>query len=93
LRCDIDPDLLEQLRELGKQERKEIGELIYAAADAFGQPHLHHGVGVRGLGHGIYECRRGLKTRQIFERMGNNNLYFHFMGDHAGVKRFLRDHG
>ena len=92
MRSNLDPNLLEQLRALSKEERKELGALISAACDSFGQPHLHQGVGVRNLGHGFYECRKGLKTRLIFERMSDGSLYFHIMGDHAAVKRFLKSY-
>src|SRR4051794_5852142 len=67
-RCeaDLDPALLETLRALPKAERQEIGELIRAVCDSFGDVHAHRGLGMRDLGHGFYECRKGLKQRLIF---------------------------
>ena len=55
-------------------------------------PHNHRGLGIRDLGNGFYECRKGLKTRLIFERLTPRNLYFHVIGNHDDVKRFLKHH-
>jgi hypothetical protein len=88
--ADLDPDFLARLRELDKEERKKIGALITAACESFGHPHLHAGSGLRALGHSFYECRYGLKLRLIFQRVNDQSLYFHMLGTHDEVKRFLR---
>lgn len=77
------------LRGLPKADRQEIGELIRGVCESFGNVHAHRGLGVRDLGHGFYECRKGLKQRLIFEH-AQGVLYFHTLGDHEDVKRFLR---
>jgi hypothetical protein len=76
---------------LPKAERQEIGELIRGVCECFGNVHAHRGLGVRGLGHGFYECRNGLKQWLIFE-YSQGVLYFHTLGDHEHVRRFLRRH-
>jgi len=72
------------------EERKTIGQIITHVCDVFGIPHNHLGLGIRDLGNGFYECRKGLKTRLIFERVDPGNLHFHAIGSHDEVKRFLK---
>jgi len=74
---------------MDKAERKEIGDLIDAVCKSFGFPHEHKGLGLRDLGHAFYECRMGLQQRVVFEKTANG-LYFHILGDHNQVKRFLK---
>jgi hypothetical protein len=89
LKIEIDPGLLQQLRELEKGERRSIGELIEKVRGGFGHPHLHGGTGLRALGSGVYECRLNLRQRLIFT-LEPGALYFHFIGNHNEVSRFLR---
>jgi hypothetical protein len=89
LKADLDPDFLEVVRAMDKAERKEIGDLIDAVCKSFGFPHEHKGLGLRDLGHAFYECRMGLQQRIVFEKTANG-LYFHILGDHNQVKRFLK---
>ena len=89
LEINLDPDLLEVLRTYSKSERKEIGELIERMRDSFGDPHAHRGVGVRALGQGLYECRHGLSLRLVFAAY-RGLLYFHTIGTHDEVRRFLK---
>ena len=74
-------------------ERKLIGQAINAARDAWGNPHLHAGVGIRRLRGNFFECRSGLKTRLVFEWMEEGMLYFHLEGNHDEIRRFLKRHG
>jgi hypothetical protein len=90
LRIELDPDLLEQLRALNKPQRREIGGCIEEARVTFGRPHLHRGAGIRVLKSGVYECRISLQQRLIFTA-DKGVLYFHFIGNHNEVSRFLRN--
>ena len=63
----------------------------FGAFSAFGNVHEHRGLGLRALAHGFYECRQGLKRRLIFEYSAGV-LYFHTIGDHDDVRRFLKPH-
>ena len=87
---EIDPDLLApQLRQLTKVERRKAGAAIESVRESWGHPHLHTGAGIRRLGEGLYECRMGLQKRLLFQAIGPS-LYFHFLGNHDEVQKFLR---
>lgn len=92
MEADIDPDFLEQLRGMEKEERKEVGDLIREICASFGFPHVHAGIGIRDLGKGFYEGRDGLEHRVIFERISARVLYFHMIGNHDDIRRFLKKH-
>jgi hypothetical protein len=91
LAVKLDPDLLDSLRSFSKTERKEIGELIERVRDSFGKVHAHTGTGIRALGRGLYECRHGLSLRLVFAAY-RGLLYFHTIGTHDEVQRFLKAH-
>ena len=90
MRIELSPTLLEQLRALDKAQRREIGQRIEEARRSFGQPHIHHGAGIRDLGGKTYECRISLDQRLVFV-VKEGCLYFHFLGNHNDVNRFLRN--
>jgi hypothetical protein len=56
---------------------------------AFGRPHMHVGLGIRQLRHGIYEFRVGLSLRAIFVRFGNV-IEIQMIGNHDEVRKYLR---
>ena len=89
LKIEIDPQLLQQLRSFDKDQRRLIGELIEKVRISFGQPHLHGGTGLRALRSGVYECRLNLRQRLVFT-LEPGSLYFHFLGNHNEVNRFLK---
>jgi mRNA-degrading endonuclease RelE of RelBE toxin-antitoxin system len=89
LKIEIDPELLQQLRALDKDQRRVIGERIEKVRVSFGHPHLHGGTGLRALRSGVYECRLNLRQRLVFT-LEPGSLYFHFMGNHEEVNRFLK---
>lgn len=89
LKIEIDPELLAQLRGFDKERRRLIGELIEKVRVGFGHPHLHDGTGLRALRSGVYECRLNLRQRLVFT-LEPGSLYFHFMGNHDEVTRFLK---
>ena len=88
---EIDPDLLAQLRQLPKAERRKVGAAIESVRTNWGRPHRHTGAGIRRLGADLHECRVGLQSRLLFQTIGTS-LYFHFMGSHDEVLKFLRAH-
>ena len=88
---EIDPDLLAQLRQLPKAERRKVGVAIESVRISWGLPHLHTGAGIRRLAADLYECRMGLQSRLLFQSM-DSSLYFHFLGNHDQVQKFLRSH-
>ena len=88
---EIDPDLIAQLRLLSKPDRRRLGKAIEAVRANWGYPHLHGGVGIRRLAPNLYESRAGLQQRLIFQDI-HGSLYFHFLGNHDEVQKFLRAH-
>ena len=90
LRLSFHHRLVVQIRELDKAKRKIIGQLLDQVASSMGQPHLHAGIGLRKLNDALYECRLDLKTRLVFEALPEKVLYFHMMGSHDEVIKFLK---
>ena len=88
---EIDPDLIAQLRQLPKADRRKVGSAIESVRANWGHPHLHVGAGIRRLGADLHECRVGLHSRLLFQNVGSC-LYFHFLGNHDAVQKFLRSH-
>jgi len=89
LEIEFNPDLLQQLRALDKEQRRAIGQLIEKVRIAFGHPHLHGGTGLRAFRPDVFECRLNLRQRLVFT-FEPGLLHFHFIGSHEEVKRFLR---
>jgi len=91
----LDDELRAELRNWPKTNRKQIGRVIRRVQETFGSPHLHSGIGVRDLSpkgsplH-VYECRVGLALRLIFTLERPQLLYFHMIGTHDDVRRFLK---
>lgn len=59
------------------------------AAESWGFPHRHAGVGIRQLRKNLYECRSGLKTRLLF-LVKPGTLYFMIECDHDEVRTYLK---
>lgn len=76
------------LRGLPDGTLQDVAEAMAATAAAFGQPHLHSGLGIRRLRKGFYECRCGRALRLVFEHEGDA-LTFDFAGNHDDVRRYL----
>ena len=81
---------------LFEQRVKKLGlspEAVFAAlqtvATAWGQPHLHAGIGIRRLKRNWFECRAGLPVRLVFAA-SPGRLIFHFAGNHDEVRRFAK---
>jgi hypothetical protein len=77
------------LKSIPADRRAEILAAMKAAAVAYGQPHLHAGVGLRRIPP-FMECRCGLDLRLIFQREGQA-LVFHLCGTHDEVESFLKN--
>lgn len=91
LEARVTTDLLEQLRQRSKADRKVIGEAMNAVLAAWGRPHLHSGISIRRLTKSIFECRVGLDERLafIFE-VTPPELVFFFIGNHDEVQQLIR---
>ncbi len=88
-------DLRRELRGWPKPERARVGKLIQSVQENFGKPHLHSGAGIRDLSPkgsrlSVYECRIGRGLRLLFTLESPALLYFHTIGNHDEVRRFLK---
>jgi mRNA-degrading endonuclease YafQ of YafQ-DinJ toxin-antitoxin module len=77
------------LKSLVPARREEVLAAMKAAGAAYGQPHLHSGLGLRRI-QPFMECRCGLDLRLVFQREGQA-LVFHFCGTHDEVSAFLKN--
>ena len=77
------------LKSIPAARRAEILAAMKAAGEAYGQPHLHAGVGLRRI-KPFMECRCGLDLRLIFQRE-KDALVFHLCGTHDEVAAFLKN--
>jgi hypothetical protein len=77
------------LKSIPAARRAEILAAMTAAGAAYGQPHLHAGVGLRRIPP-FMECRCGRDLRLIFQREGRA-LVFHRCGTHDAIASFLRN--
>jgi mRNA-degrading endonuclease YafQ of YafQ-DinJ toxin-antitoxin module len=88
-------DLRSELRSWPKPDRARVGKLIQRVQENFGKPHLHSGTGNRDLSPkgsrlSVYECRIGRGLRLVFTLESAALLYFHTIGNHDEVRRFLK---
>ncbi len=77
------------LKSLAPARREEALAAMKAAGIAYGQPHLHSGLGLRRI-KPFMECRCGLDLRLVFQREGQA-LVFHLCGTHDEVLAFLKN--
>jgi mRNA-degrading endonuclease YafQ of YafQ-DinJ toxin-antitoxin module len=77
------------LKSIPAARRAEILAAMKAAGEAYGQPHLHAGVGLRRI-RPFMECRCGLDLRLVFQRE-KDALIFHLCGTHDEVGAFLKN--
>ncbi|HRE81567.1 MAG TPA: hypothetical protein PLN52_10990 [Opitutaceae bacterium] len=77
------------LESIARPRRTQVFAAMEAVATAFGQPHLHAGVGLR-RNRAFMECRCGPDLRLIFRRE-NDSLVFLLCGTREDVTAFLSD--
>ena len=77
------------LKSIPAAQRAEVLAAMKAAGVAYGQPHVHAGLGLRRI-RPFMECRCGLDLRLIFQREGQA-LVFHLCGTHDEVESFLKN--
>jgi hypothetical protein len=77
------------LKSIPATRRAEILATMKAAGVAYGQPHLHAGLGLRRIPP-FMECRCGLELRLVFQREGPA-LVFHLCGTHGEIASFLKN--
>ena len=90
LRVAAEKNVSLALAKLAPDEQTKVLAALRQLPAAFGQPHTHAGLGLRQLRRGLYEARIGLRLRVLFERDGDL-LVIKSLGDHASIRRYLRD--
>ena len=77
------------LKSIPAARRTKILAAMQAAGEAYGQPYLHAGIGLRRI-RPFMECRCGLDLRLVFQRE-KAALVFHLCGTHDEVGAFLKN--
>ncbi len=78
------------VRALSEGERAAVFDALLALPAAFGDPHLHAGLGLRKVhGSGIWEARVGLGLRLVLA-LERETATLVRVGGHDEVRRFLR---
>jgi mRNA-degrading endonuclease YafQ of YafQ-DinJ toxin-antitoxin module len=78
-----------RVRSYSKEQRNKIGTALKQLERGFGDPHSHHGLGIRKLRGDYFEIRCGLDIRLVFKNQ-TNSLLFVLAGNHDEVRKFLR---
>ena len=77
----IGPVVLPRLQTLAKSEGVECLLALCELPEAFGRSHVHSGLGIRKLGHKLFECRGNVALPFIFQGRPSE-LFNSFLGDH-----------
>ena len=85
----IDPDVLNRLGRLPRDERAGCLQALCDLCETFGRPHVPSGVSIRKLGGNLFECRGTLDLRFVFQDRPDS-LYVSFLGTHDEVQALLR---
>ncbi len=81
---------LHDLDRLSSTQHEHVLQVVEKLPVAMGAPHRHAGIGMRKIHRsGIYEARIGLNLRMLFTQQ-KDCLRLHRVGDHAMVRRYLR---
>lgn len=79
------------VRDLQKDQRAAVFEVVLALPRVVGESHTHAGLGIRKLHHtGIFEARVGLGLRIVFT-LDPGTLSLVRVGSHEEVRRYLRE--
>jgi hypothetical protein len=86
---ELDDDFKLEVKALTKEERGIIGAAISDVQEAFGNPHVHSGIGLRKLKPRLYEARTDLGQRLLFEDR-DDCLFFFKLGNHDEIRKYLK---
>ena len=79
-----------EARSLSADQLDQIDAALRLLPDAFGQPHLHSGLGIRRLKRNYFEFRAGRATRVVFQLEGCTAT-LRMVGNHDDVRKYLRN--
>jgi hypothetical protein len=86
---ELDDDFRLKVKALSKEDRGIIGNAISDIQEAFGNPHVHSGIGLRKLRPRLYEARTDLGQRLLFEDR-DDCLFFFKLGNHDEIRKYLK---
>jgi len=78
-----------ELRVLSDDLRARILDALLEASRHVGDPHAHHGIGMRKLAKEYWELRAGTGMRAVI-RLAPGRLVVLRIGNHDEVQRFLK---
>ncbi|MDB6114985.1 MAG: hypothetical protein JWQ83_50 [Lacunisphaera sp.] len=87
---EFTPHFRRRARQLSEDQRRHLAGAADLLRDAFGQSHLHSGLGIRRLGANVYEFRVGRDLRVVFELYGSR-AEFILVGSRDEVRKFMRN--
>ena len=80
----------ERTRGLPQNRKKKVKRAISLAVAFFETGDLPHGLGMKPLGHDLWEIRAGLFDRVLFHKT-EGMIRFVMTGTHDEVRRFLKN--
>ena len=84
------PSVQKQLRTRSDAEKVGAVLALLELGEAFGNPHIHSGLGIRKLKGNVFECRAGLALRFGFVE-SENQLVVMILANHDEIRRWVRD--
>ncbi len=78
-------------RQRTDEELLEVKERCTQLADAFGDAHVHSGLGIRFLREGHFEFRISKGLRVVFLRIRPRTLRLMMIGNHDDVRAWIRE--
>lgn len=83
------PAFDKSVEDLSEDRKKRVKKAIDLAVAFFETGDLPHGLGLKPLGHSIWEIRAGLSERVLF-RKNKEVVEFLLAGSHDEVKQYLK---
>lgn len=80
----------DEARLLADDQFDRLEEALGQLPTAFGQPHLHSGLGIRRLKGNYFEFRVGRDLRVVFTLEGSTAI-LRMVGNHDKVRAFLKN--
>lgn len=80
----------DEARSLPEDQFGRLEEALGQLPAAFGQPHLHSGLGIRRLTGSYFEFRVGRDTRVVFTLKGDTAI-LRMVGNHDQVRAYLKN--
>ena len=85
------PAFLRALRRLPEATQERVRLRARKAAEVFGHPHQHAGIGLRPFGR-YFEFRVGLDLRRLF-LVDGGDMHLVIVGNHNDIASYVRNNG